>query len=224
MSEVPPIEQQGSRARAAIGRRVRARLAAAPAVERVGDARAELFTMPGFLTDEECAELIAMIERGCKPSLFFIDEADDDYRTSSSCDLDRFDPRVRAIDRRIARLLGLSERHGETVQGQRYDVGQAFRPHCDFFFIDQPYWPAMKASGGQRTWTAMVYLNRPDGGGETRFVNLDRRFEPRPGMLLAWDNMNAAGAPNSWLLHEGAPVTAGVKYIVTKWFRERIWY
>ena len=31
------------------------------------------------------------------------------------------------------------------------------------------------------------------------------------------------GAPNPATLHEGTPVAEGVKYIVTKWFREGLW-
>ena len=46
---------------------------------------------------------------------------------------------------------------------------------------------------------------------------------PRRGNLLAWNNMNAVGMPNTYALHEGRPVTAGTKYIITKWYREREW-
>jgi prolyl 4-hydroxylase len=42
-------------------------------------------------------------------------------------------------------------------------------------------------------------------------------------MLVLWNNMDEIGAPNEQTLHEGVPVTAGTKYIVTKWFRERFW-
>ncbi|MBA4047314.1 MAG: oxygenase, partial [Sphingomonas sp.] len=33
----------------------------------------------------------------------------------------------------------------------------------------------------------------------------------------------ADGRPNDLTLHEGMPVVRGVKYIITKWFRERSW-
>ena len=33
--------------------------------------------------------------------------------------------------------------------------------------------------------------------------------------------MAADGSPNPWTQHEGQPVGEGVKYIVTKWYRER---
>ena len=47
-----------------------------------------------------------------------------------------------SISRRIDDLLGLSPKMGETIQGQRYLPGQEFKPHCDWFYPDQPYWPA----------------------------------------------------------------------------------
>ena len=35
--------------------------------------------------------------------------------------------------------------------------------------------------------------------------------------------MDAIGEPNHFSLHQGMPVTAGTKYIITKWYRERPW-
>jgi prolyl 4-hydroxylase len=49
------------------------------------------------------------------------------------------------------------------------------------------------------------------------------RFRPRRGLLLAWNNMAPDGKANPATLHEGMPVVKGVKYIVTKWFREGRW-
>ena len=49
------------------------------------------------------------------------------------------------------------------------------------------------------------------------------RVAPRKGMLLAWDNMNPDGSPNTATLHEGMAVLEGTKYIITKWFREEPW-
>ena len=62
------------------------------------------------------------------------------------------------------------------------------------------------ASGGQRTWTVMVYLNAVERGGETLFRRLGRSFTPVPGMALAWNNLHADGTPNHFTLHEALPV------------------
>jgi len=42
-------------------------------------------------------------------------------------------------------------------------------------------------------------------------------------MLLTWNNMDHHGDPNDKALHESLPITAGIKNVVTKWFRERPW-
>ncbi len=135
----------------------------------------------------------------------------------------RGSPDVQPIDERIARFLGIAPENGETMQGQRYAPGQQFRAHHDYFHEGQSYWQAMKAQGGQRTWTAMIYLNPVAEGGATWFPEAGMRVAPKRGMLLAWNNMRLDGSPNPSTLHEGMPVVRGVKYIVTKWFRERPW-
>lgn len=225
MSSEETLADQRSDRRAAIGREVAARLSRRGAAERVDTDKLEMFIRPGFLNDAECAALIAMIDADRQPSTLFSEEGDyAGHRTSESCNLDRWNPTVEGIDRRICALLGLKARQGETLQGQRYAVGQQFRPHHDFFHTDQPYWEEQRKFGGQRTWTAMIFLNEPDAGGETGFPAAGLVVEPRTGMLLAWNNMAADGRPNPATLHEGTPVAAGVKYIVTKWFRERNWF
>jgi prolyl 4-hydroxylase len=81
----------------------------------------------------------------------------------------------------------------------------------------------MMRCGGQRTWTAMVFLNDVEGGGETNFPHAAAKVTPRRGNLLCWNNMDAIGQPNTYAMHQGCPVTAGTKYIITKWYRERPW-
>lgn len=219
----PPQGGPPSPALAAIGVAVSARLAAAPGVQKVDVPQLDLYVRQDFLSAADCTFLIGLIEASAQPSILFSDGRDNDFRTSSSGNLDRWDPGVEAIDTRICTLLGIDPLHGETLQGQRYEPGQQFKTHHDFFHVSQPYWPEQERHGGQRSWTAMIYLNEPDGGGETAFPGAAINVVPRRGMLLAWNNMGADGAPNPFTLHAGLPVTAGVKHIVTKWFRERPW-
>ena len=149
--------------------------------------------------------------------------ADPEFRTSESCNLDPFDPVVQGVEAKLTGLLGIDPLHGETIQGQRYAVGQQFKPHHDFFYKSQPYWPDQERQGGQRTWTAMIFLNEPEGGGQTAFEKAGLKVAPRTGNLLAWNNLDAIGEPNHFSLHQGMPVLAGTKYIITKWHCERPW-
>lgn len=176
-----------------------------------------------FLTPPECEALIARIDRGKAASSIFSnsDAPNADFRTNETCWLSRADPVVRSLFGRLAALLGVEPSHGEAMQGQRYSVGGRFKPHHDYFLTDRPYWQVEKRQGGQRTWTAMIFLNEPARGGRTCFPIAGLSFTPRTGTLLFWNNLAADGTPDETSLHEGQPVEAGAKYIVTQWFRER---
>ncbi len=221
-----PVLSPGGRpspARAVVGSEVAARLDANPAVTHTPIQGVQFYYHPDFLSAGQCEDVIGLIEAGRRPSTLLSDRGGYGFRTSDSCDLDRWSPVVQPIDTSIAQLLGVDARHGETMQGQRYDIGQQFRAHHDYFHETEKYWADMERCGGQRTWTAMVYLNDVAEGGATWFPTAGIRVKPRRGLLLAWNNMKADGSPNDRTLHEGMPVVEGVKYIVTKWFREGFW-
>jgi len=205
------------------GELVAARLDANPAVIRAEVPAIQIYYQLDFLDVAQCETLVAMIDTNRRPSSLLSDRADPGFRTSESCDMDRYAPEVQPIDEAIAALLGLPADHGETLQGQRYAPGQQFRAHHDYFHESESYWAKMQDQGGQRTWTAMVFLNDVPEGGATWFPQAGIKIAPKRGMLLAWNNMNPDGTPNGLTLHEGMPVMEGVKYIVTKWFRERPW-
>jgi prolyl 4-hydroxylase len=206
-----------------IGDQVRARLAANRAIYRLPAEKAEIFAMGDFMSAPECDKLVGMIDQVARPSSVFNVAYGEDYRTSYSGDVDSYDPFVKKISRRIDDLLGLDPVWGESIQGQRYLPGQQFKPHCDWFFTEAEYWPKEAARGGQRCWTAMVYLNAVEGGGSTDFPELGLSIEPKPGAILMWNNADLEGVPNRWTIHTGTKVAAGVKYIITKWYRTRKW-
>lgn len=214
---------QASKVRALAGSQVAARLDADPQVKRAQIDTAQFYYRPDFLDAAQCAQLIALIDRDRRPSTLLSDNPEANFRTSDSCDMDRWSPQVRPIDESIAALLGLDPVHGETMQGQRYAPGQQFRAHHDYFHQSETYWEKVSQYGGQRTWTAMIYLNDVTEGGATWFPQAGIKVAPKRGLLLAWNNMNPDGSPNDKTLHEGMPVVEGVKYIVTKWFREGNW-
>ncbi len=200
-----------------------ARLSATPAVQRVPNARLTLFIRKGFLEPELCARLIARIDAKRRPSTVSDDNGDNAFRTSETCDLPDSDPDVTDVERRIAALTGIDLAHGEPLQGQRYEVGQEFKAHTDYFEPHGVDFERCCAVAGQRTWTAMIYLNAVEAGGATRFKTIDKIVQPETGKLLAWSNLTPDGAPNPATLHHAMKVRAGRKYVVTKWFRERPW-
>jgi prolyl 4-hydroxylase len=200
-----------------------ARLGAQAGVQRVPSPKLTLFLRRGFLSPELCTELIALIDAERRPSTISDANGDPKYRTSETCDLDSAVPIVAEVDRLIADFTGLPPAHGEPIQGQRYAVGQEFKQHTDYFEPNGREYQEYCGVAGNRTWTAMIYLNEPEAGGATRFKAIDKIVQPETGKLVCWSNRRADGSLNPATLHAGMPVRKGVKYVVTKWFREREW-
>ncbi len=196
-------------------------LATLPGAQRVPTPKLELVTVRGFLDADICAALIQRIDARRRPSDIANDVGIANFRTSETCDLDPADPVVAALDARICAALGLDPAAAEPIQGQRYAPGQEFRPHTDTFTPGTADYFRYCADKGQRTWTAMIFLNTPEDGGATRFKTLGKTIQPETGKLLAWNNLLPDGTPNDATLHQGMKVRKGTKYIITKWFRER---
>jgi prolyl 4-hydroxylase len=204
---------------------VRKRLLADPKVYQVPSDKAEIFAVGEFLSSTECDHLMKMIDAVAKPSSLYDSGASQgpDFRTSYSGDVDPGDRFVKMVERRIDDLLGIPHAYGETMQGQRYRVGQQFKPHMDWFFTQAPYWKTEHKRGGQRCWTAMIYLNDVEEGGTTDFTRIGVSIPPQQGALLCWNNATPDGMPNEDVMHAGTPVLQGVKYVITKWYRTRRW-
>jgi hypothetical protein len=92
-------------------------------------------------------------------------------------------------------LVGLNER----FRFYRYDPGQRFAPHTDGYF-ERP-------NGERSHLTFMVYLNEGFEGGTTKFAYFRQEIDvvPRVGMALVFAHK---------LLHEGAAVVSGRKYVL----------
>jgi prolyl 4-hydroxylase len=220
ISTPSPVDALGRSVSAA---RVREQLACYPNAVRMPAHSLELYIVPGFLTADECRSLIALIDAARVPSPVVSDDPVPSYRTSETCYLYAGPDAVTAVETKLDQLTGLDPRYGEALQGQRYAVGQEFKPHHDFFDTGQLYWKDQVPAGGQRTWSAMTFLNEPEAGGRTNFPTAGVMIAPKAGNLVIWNNMDEYGAPNIGSLHQGMPVEQGVKYVLTKWYRERPW-
>ena len=83
----------------------------------------------------------------------------------------------------------------ERLRFYRYDPGQQFVAHVDGSFA--------RSNGEQSLLTLMVYLNEAFEGGETIFN--EAKIKPQIGMALIFQHA---------LMHEGAAVTSGRKYVL----------
>ncbi len=202
---------------------IAARLAARPGIQRVPTAKADVFQYRRLVDTGLAAELIALIDAGRRPSTIADDNGDPTFRTSETCDLDAALTPVQRIEAMISDLSGIDPAYGEPLQGQRYAEGQEFKAHTDYFTPGGRDYDRYCALSGNRTWTFMIYLNDVAAGGATRFKVLDKMFQPEAGKLLCWNNRLADGGVNHATLHHGMKVRKGVKYVITKWYREQEW-
>jgi prolyl 4-hydroxylase len=193
----------------------------APAkLRKVDTDKLDLYLFDDFMSANGCAKLIALCAHHLRPSTLAYVVKDDSFRTSTTADLCHLkSPIATAIDDKICRTLGIRESYSEGIQAQRYDVGQQFKPHCDYFEPNTQVYQRFAGVRGNRTWTFMVYLNDGMEGGATRFTEIDYAVQPKTGLALLWNNLKPDGTPNENTRHAGEPVTRGHKTIITKWFR-----
>ena len=116
----------------------------------------------------------------------------------------------------------------------RYEAGQHYDAHYDAFMPDG-YGPQASA----RVATVLFYLTDVGGGGETVFplegaagsgpdeargVDFKAcagfRVAPRAGDALLFFSQHPNGTFDHRALHGGCPVTAGTKWVATKWLRD----
>lgn len=170
------------------------------------------------LTSDECAYLMQVADPLFQPSMIYRADGQatrDSIRTSDGAALHWLieDPAVHALNRRIAKITSTRYLQGEALQVLRYSPGQEYRPHFDF----------LEGAENPRPLTALIYLNDEYEGGETSFVETDVRVRGRTGDVLVFRNEGGEGQRDPWSKHAGQPVTAGTKYLATRWIRERRW-
>ena len=142
-------------------------------------------------------------------------------RTSDGMFFERGErPLIARIEARIAELLCWPVSHGEGLQILRYRPGSEYRPHFDYFDPQHAGTPRILERGGQRVGTLIMYLKTPEGGGSTLFPDAGLEVAPVRGnaVFFSYDRAHAS----TKTLHAGAPVTAGEKWVATKWLREGV--
>jgi hypothetical protein len=167
-----------------------------------------VFVIRGFLSPQECDEfIIAAEDTGFEDAPITTGSGfvmRKDIRDNARVMIDDPSLAVRWWER--ARPLLAAEWFGWRVVGfnerfryYRYDVDQRFALHSDGYF--------QRDNGERSHFTFMVYLNDGFAGGTTNFHHRREvlRVEPEQGMALVFAHK---------LLHEGAPVESGRKYVL----------
>lgn len=180
----------------------------------------------GFLDDAEIAALLTAAEPRLQPATVFRlsdgERVQSAYRTGSHIKLEYAEsPLVCAIEARTAQLAGCTDVQGERLEVVCYEVGQLYRPHQDWFNPSTAGGLARIQERGQRIATVVMYLNDVSAGGATVFTQLGLTIPARRGCALFFSNIDEQGEPDPRVQHSGAPVEAGHKFIVTRWFNDQ---
>lgn len=122
------------------------------------------------------------------------------------------------IDQRLAKLTNWDYDKGEGLQILRYEPGQEYVAHHDWFDPNSPGASTVIGNSGNRVGTIILYLNDVEEGGSTNFPETGLHVMPKKGsaVFFSYD----CPSPESKTLHAGSPVVKGVKWIATKWLRE----
>jgi len=95
------------------------------------------------------------------------------------------DKMLRKIEERIARWTRIPVEHGEQFYFLRYEEGQQYQPHHDYFHEHLPGMERYLGKAGQRTATVLLYLHTPDEGGETIFPHTAKKVPAKRGSSSA---------------------------------------
>lgn len=171
-----------------------------------------------MLTPQECSYLIEAASDRFEPSMVF-DSARklvrDSIRTSDGTAFywHLEDAAVHAMNRRVAAASHTDYEQGEALQVLRYAPGQEYRPHFDY----------VQGAENRRLWTGLIYLNNDYEGGATAFVRTGLEVRGNTGDVLLFRNARPDDSQDPLAEHAGRAVTAGTKYLATRWIRERRW-
>lgn len=182
--------------------------------------------LENFLSLEECQTLINVTENKFEDARVIDPETGQfvqhQARTSMNAAFIRGENEiVRTIEQRIAETINWDVDRGEGMQVLRYQIGGEYKAHYDFFDANKVGGQKNMAVGGQRVGTFLMYLSDVEAGGATRFPNMSFEVRPKAGMALYFGDVLASGLPDEKTLHSSVPVVEGVKYIATKWLREK---
>ena len=127
---------------------------------------------------------------------------------------------VHCLNMRMAKAAGLPVFCGETMNILMYRQGDEYRPHFDFFSENVRGMPDF-ARSGQRVRTLLTYLSDDFIAGQTHFLETGLKYRGRVGDAILFYNVLEDGSPDRTTKHAGLPVEQGVKWLASKWFRER---
>ena len=176
-----------------------------------------------FLTDAECETVIEYARDKMQKAKVCNDkgtQSEDWRRTGGVCFLPQNTNHViMGICNKIASKAHIHPIHAEDLQVINYGLGEEYQPHLDAWDVHEYQY---MIHGGQRTLTALAYLNDVEEGGSTSFPELGLSIPAKKGRIVFFENTHlGSNVRNQLALHGGDPVIKGEKWACNLWFREK---
>jgi hypothetical protein len=125
------------------------------------------------------------------------------------------------VQAKIAAAAGVAVEMMEAFAVLNYQVGEQASEHFDYLDPSVPAYASAIKAYGQRVATCLLYLNDDYEGGETDFPELGLSHRGRKGDALIFFSADAAGVPDPRTVHAGRPPTAGEKWVLSQFIRNR---
>jgi prolyl 4-hydroxylase len=177
----------------------------------------------GVLSDDDCNHIInSAKDKLVRSKVDGPTEIVSETRTSSQAWLGYDDGIIADICTRVATIIGVPSTHAEQMQVVYYKKGEKYDRHHDAYDISTVEGKRATRGWGQRTKTALLYLNDVEAGGETEFPMVDVVVKPKRGSMVVFDNIDHEHrtVPLHSSLHAALPVEKGFKWACNLWFHE----
>lgn len=152
------------------------------------------------------------------------DVEDKSVRDSETCWIKKSkDKVVGNIIRRICKMVDKPFENAEDLQVVKYKPNGMYSPHHDACCDENEQCTEFLKRGGQRIRTIVIYLTDDFDGGETNFPTLNKKYKPpKHSGILFYPLDTKCKTCHPKALHEGSPVTRGIKMICNVWIRESV--
>ncbi|CAK9001311.1 unnamed protein product [Durusdinium trenchii] len=194
-----------------------------------------------FLDENDCQHIIdKALPHIRKSSVKHMDQdvgkPDSNWRTSSTYFMPSDDAVLRRIDDRVSALTLIKKTHQELAQILRYEQGEQYVAHHDYFDPEmyaqnRDIQEMIKRGLFNRLATVFFYLTDVEEGGETNFPRADGLPQPhdfgdcsrgisvypRRGRIIIFYSQHPSAEADEYSLHGGCQVKRGVKWSANKW-------
>lgn len=177
-----------------------------------------IHNIENFITDEEGSKILEEANKDFVEATVLGDN--DGYRVAQGTWLYSYKNQIVAtLKEKISKIINVPVENFEQLHVVKYEIGGEYKVHHDYFHANTDSFEENMKRGGQRTHSALIYLNDDFEGGETDFPKIPYKAIPKKNKLIIWKNVDENNKVEYNSLHAGLPVTDGTKYIAIFWVR-----